>query len=121
MIEGCVQQSTPFRRKELADYLTKAEELSKITLKEPNSSRKPHAVTVAELFAGSMHLSDALAARGFNVMSYDLRFDENHDMSNKVKVGAMLRELLDNKVQYLHFAPPCNSFSMARWPKLRPE
>ena len=80
--------------------------------------RPPH-IRVAEVFSGSGRLSEALRRHGINTAEFDLKMSVAHDMSNYKKVTQLLLEWQNTQVQYLHFAPPCNSFSQARWPKIR--
>ena len=76
-------------------------------------------VCAAEFFAGSARLSSALRAVGVPCASFDLKISTQHDFSNSRKVSSMLQKVRDDNISYAHFAPPCNSFSIARWPKLR--
>lgn len=74
---------------------------------------------MAEVFAGCGALSEAMSARGFPTWSIDYAIGgENHDFSSTPTALALANDL--RKYHYTHFAPPCNTFSMARYPKLRP-
>ena len=75
------------------------------------------AVEAAEVFAGSGRLSAAIRSKGIGCKEYDLKKNPKHDFSNQKKMQNILLELENFK--YVHFAPPCNSFSQARWPKIR--
>jgi hypothetical protein len=73
---------------------------------------------VMEVFAGSGNLSRSFARHGMQVRKVDLSMGEEFDMSDMGKVEDIINSAIDCK--YVHFAPPCNSFSIARYPKIRP-
>ena len=75
--------------------------------------------TVAEVFSGVGALSKACEEFGFKSMQFDLLNNESHDMSKATNMEFIKSVLLTNNVKYCHFAPPCNTFSAARFPKLR--
>ena len=86
----------------------------------PPSQDAVRDLRAAEFFAGSCNLTRALRDVGVACESYDLKLSRAHDFFNTDKVQLMLSEVLNHGITYAHFAPPCNSFSMARFPKLRP-
>ena len=61
-------------------------------------------------------LPQALKDAGIPCEEYDLTISPHHDMSS-IRIATKLMEVRGDR--YAHFAPPCNSFSMARFPKLR--
>ena len=79
----------------------------------------PNRRAAAEFFAGSKRLSQALQGEGITCQDYDLKDDLQHDMSDIRRAQHMLMECQTRGIRYAHFAPPCNSFSVARFPKLR--
>lgn len=77
-----------------------------------------------EVFAGSHHLSDAFSAGGHRVFPMDVKLSIEHDMHGlsgikllKETVAALTLET--GMRPYIHFAPPCSTYSMARFPKIR--
>ena len=62
-------------------------------------------------------LSQALKDAGIPCNEYDLTISPHHDMSSIRIATKLMGEV--RGARYAHFAPPCNSFSMARFPKLR--
>lgn len=71
-----------------------------------------------ECFAGSMNLTSALCEAGLPTAAFDIRIGgETHDFSKRKNVEKMKEELYG--LEYVHMAPPCNTYSTARWPKLR--
>ena len=73
---------------------------------------------MAEVFAGCGALSHAMGHRGFPTWTVDFKIGgEAHDFSNGDTAMKLAKDL--GEFQYIHFAPPCNTFSMARYPKLR--
>ena len=88
-------------------------------MSSPVKAIEPRGIHVAEFFAGSGNLGAALARQGFTVAAFDLKISTSHDFTNCDKVQRMVDGALQKDTKYAHFAPPCNSFSIARWPKLR--
>ena len=73
---------------------------------------------MAEVFAGCGALSHAMSHRGFPTWTVDFKIGgAAHDFSNADTAMKLANDLGD--FNYIHFAPPCNTFSMARYPKLR--
>ena len=73
----------------------------------------------AEVFSGEGALSTEFQRRGFHSLAIDYtRGGILHDISNDEVVESLKNKLL--MYHYVHFAPPCNTFSNARFPKLRP-
>ena len=69
-----------------------------------------------EIFAGSCNLSVALMVAGVATQSYDILIGgAAHDIANRETMN-MLRAL---EPRYVHLAPPCNTYSAARYPKIR--
>ena len=76
-------------------------------------------IVVAEVFSGKGVLADACRAIGMTALDFDLLQSPSHDMSVFGNVAVIKSQLLGNGVDYCHFAPPCNTYSAARFPKLR--
>ena len=73
----------------------------------------------AEVFSGEGALSTEFQRRGFHSLAIDYtRGGILHDISNDEVVESLKNKLL--MYHYVHFAPPCNTFSNARFPKWRP-
>ena len=72
-----------------------------------------------EVFSGSGNLSTALAAQDFHTNSIDLAIDQAHDMSKTQVSDALAQHAERHSTFYTHMAPPCNSYSVARRPRLR--
>jgi len=78
-----------------------------------------------EVFAGSCHLSNAFGRAGHPKYSFDVKIDETHDMGTEVGLDLVRRKIHDlqaaagGKSPYIHFAPPCSTYSAARYPKIR--
>ncbi|CAE7226915.1 unnamed protein product [Symbiodinium microadriaticum] len=106
------------------ESLTDSEVEPEVPARRPSTPKKPKpsgGVCAAEFFAGSARLSSALTAVGVPCESFDLKLSTEHDFSNAGKVRSMLQKVVgsSSSISYAHFAPPCNSYSIARWPKLR--
>ena len=73
-----------------------------------------------EIFAGSCKLSRACRVQGMHVLSIDFNIGgPEHDMTKKdtmLKIKNVLKEL---NIRYVHFATPCNTYSQARYPRVR--
>ncbi|CAE7383616.1 unnamed protein product, partial [Symbiodinium sp. CCMP2456] len=75
---------------------------------------------VAEIFSGSGNLSKALCDVDLPAIEYDLIKSPEHDMYNTLKMEKIRDTVMGApNIQYIHLAPPCNTFSQARWPKIR--
>ncbi len=85
----------------------------------PAKVPSPCRTIVAEVFSGVGVLSKACEELGLTSMQFDLLNNESHDMSKAANMELIKSMLLTNGVKYCHFAPPCNTFSAARFPKLR--
>lgn len=73
---------------------------------------------VLEVFSGCGHLSQEFQKQGFECDMFDIGIDSGlMDLSKKSVVDALLQKVRD--YDYVHFAPPCNTYSNARWPKVR--
>ena len=72
-----------------------------------------------EVFAGSGHLSNALETVGMRSFRFDILLDPSHDMSQKDCVVHILKLAKSLRCQYVYLAPPCNTYSAARYPKIR--
>jgi hypothetical protein len=72
-----------------------------------------------EIFSGSGTLSKALRLHGMSAKQYDLLDDDSYDMSQLKTVDAILRQAMEDQTDYVHLSPPCNTYSNARYPKIR--
>jgi hypothetical protein len=71
-----------------------------------------------EVFSGSGTLSKALRKHNFETEEIDLLRGIHLYMSDPEIVNRLVDTSKSN-MKYAHFAPPCNSYSIARYPKLR--
>ena len=92
-----------------------AEDTSPLTMKVLSKKEK----NVLDLFAGSQGLQKAFSRRGFQVHSYDRKFNAAHDITSMAFFHELLQKISAGYYDYVHAGPPCSSFSQARWPKLR--
>ena len=77
-----------------------------------------------EVFAGSQHLSDAFKAAGRQVFPMDVKISMDHDMRGEGGAELLLAQLRQMTREsglkpYVHFAPPCSTYSQARYPRIR--
>lgn len=77
-----------------------------------------------EVFAGSCHLSQAFAAAGHATFAFDIKLDATHDLHSDQGIKLLMSKVqeLEKKFgvrPYLHWAPPCSTYSQARFPKIR--
>ena len=90
-----------------------------MALTDSESETKDKVITVAEVFSGSGVLSEACRKQGMENLRFDLQLSSEHDMSSESKAMKLQDQVLAANVSYCHFAPPCNTFSSACFPKLR--
>ena len=83
-----------------------------------NGARRPF----IEVFAGSCHLSDAFSKLGYQTFPIDVKISTQHDL----KLGSHFVMDVISKLEaktglkpYIHFAPPCSTYSQARYPRIR--
>ena len=87
---------------------------------DPGNVQDTQTARVAEIFSGSGNLSAALREVGLPTVEYDLNISSEHDIYNPRKMEKIRDTILGApNIQYVHLAPPCNTFSQARWPKIR--
>ena len=67
---------------------------------------------MVEVFSGEGRLGRAFARRGFQVVLWDVRNGDQFDLTRPSNVRALLR--LCRGAHFVHLAPPCSSFSIAR-------
>eukprot|EP00930_Biecheleria_cincta_P005055 TRINITY_DN10597_c0_g1_i2.p1 TRINITY_DN10597_c0_g1~~TRINITY_DN10597_c0_g1_i2.p1 ORF type:complete len:298 (+),score=27.00 TRINITY_DN10597_c0_g1_i2:49-942(+) len=84
---------------------------------KPTESAQP--ADFVEVFAGSGNVSNAVMQRGMHVMTWDLLYGPQHDMSQDVVVRDLTDRAVLSGARYVHSAPPCNTYSSARWPRIR--
>jgi site-specific DNA-cytosine methylase len=63
--------------------------------------------------------AQALHSHGLRCTALDLKYFPTHDILNPDLQQLILHSIESGYVKYLHVAPPCSSFSIARFPKLR--
>ena len=73
---------------------------------------------VMEVFAGTGQLSKAMGKQGCVTEMVDLLHGAECDMSTPAVVEHHVQS--SDTLKYAHFAPPCDTYSVARWPKIRP-
>ena len=76
-------------------------------------------IDVLEVFSGSGNLSHAIRKQHLTTEEVDLEQCSTHDMSSKDFVMSLKQKAVSQKVQYCHLAPPCNTYSQARYPRVR--
>jgi hypothetical protein len=64
-------------------------------------------------------LTTSLLALGLPAVGLDYKLSLVHDMLNPALQGLILALVVSRSLKYVHLGIPCNTFSMARWPKLR--
>ena len=72
-----------------------------------------------EVFSGSGNLSQSLRKMGYNTSEIDLALDPGDDIHNPRMPDLLAAEATATNVVYTHIAPPCNGFTIARFPQLR--
>ena len=79
--------------------------------------RRTGGIRTREVFAGSQHLSQALQAQGCSIQPFDIAIGgQPHDLSITANVDRLKD---DDTEDYSHYAPPCNTYSICRHPKIR--
>ena len=89
-----------------------------------SADKKPPRVDFfVEIFSGSGVLAKCFKRHGFTVMTWDFVDDPAQDMSSLRAVHQLIEGLKPKGNRagptYIHLAPPCNTFSTARFPKVR--
>ena len=72
-----------------------------------------------EIFAGDEGISRSLRGRGLAAKAFDLRQGIAGDLSRRAVVRRIVRLLRSGCCRGVWFAPPCTTFSSARYPPLR--
>ena len=78
-----------------------------------------------EVFAGSQTFTKVWQARGHSVFPVDIKLNPEHDFSVMATVDAVWARVetmtrdCGGKPPVVHLAPPCCTYSCARWPRLR--
>jgi hypothetical protein len=102
------------------DTLSDSDVDSEATLPLPGDGQLTCRRRGAEVFCGSAHLSNALQAVGFVMDKYDLaRGGAEHDLTLDTVVNHLMSRVEQHDWDYVHFAPPCNTYSVARFPRIR--
>lgn len=81
----------------------------------------PPSVNAIEICSGQGNLTRALNDWGFNAVGVDMCLDINHDLLNESFLVSIKNRIASGSVCYVHIAPPCNTYSIARHPKIRCE
>ena len=80
-------------------------------------TRRTGGIGTREVCAGSQHLSQALQAEGCRIQPIDIAIGgQEHDLSIAANVDRLKADDTDD---YNHYAPPCNTYSSCRNPKIR--
>jgi hypothetical protein len=88
--------------------------------KPPDPAKATGSLCTGEVFSGSRNLSKSLARQGVaDARTFDILDNPGHDISSPANANGITQELLDAKCGYTHFAIPCNTYSVARFPRLR--
>jgi hypothetical protein len=82
---------------------------------EPQGMKAPMCI---EMFAGCKELTKSLTKLGLTTKAFEIEDGDEFNILNKATF-AQLRNWLMSGTRYIHFGPPCKTFSMARWPKVR--
>ncbi len=72
-----------------------------------------------EVFSGSGRLTGELHARGWQAHALDIVHGAAEDFSRREVRRMLLRKIWAREVAYVHLAPPCSTFSIARTPPIR--
>ena len=76
-------------------------------------------VRALEVCSGESKLTSELCRRGVQAQGLDVRISLSHDVLLP-QLGAEIRAgIVRGDIRYVHIAVPCNTFSPARYPKLR--
>ena len=78
-----------------------------------------NAKTFLEVFSGTGALSRAIGYHGFTTLTLDIENGDGEDMASADTLQRVKELVCDGNMGYCHVAPPCNTFSTARLPKLR--
>ena len=78
-----------------------------------------NAKTFLEVFSGTGALSWAIGHHGFTTLTLDIENGDGEDMASADTLQRVKELVCDGNMGYCHVAPPCNTFSTARLPKLR--
>ena len=83
-----------------------------------NGARRPF----IEVFAGSCHLSQAFSKLGYQTFPIDVKINAQHDLGsgNNIVMDVVCKLEAETGLKpYIHFAPPCSTYSQARYPRIR--
>ena len=65
-------------------------------------------------------MTEACLRVGIHMLAIEIdTYQSAHYMTNPRTVDDLMEAVGRHDIKYAHFATPCNSFSIARWPKLR--
>ena len=81
-------------------------------------SLPPSPPTAIELFSGSKHLTSALHMCGINAVGFDIIDDTEFDILNPA-FYTRVEHYMHSGTRYVHFGPPCRTFSQARYLRVR--
>lgn len=81
--------------------------------------RTRQSLKALEVFSGQGSLSQALVQQGVPVEQVELLHGPENDMSNPNVLHRLVVRARRCEWNYVHLAPPCNTYSVARYPRLR--
>jgi hypothetical protein len=85
-----------------------------------NNSTEAAGYHALEVFAGSKNLSLALVEHGIATDTVELKDGSAaNDFTLPSTVASVISKIRGGRYDYVHLAPPCNTFSRARFPPLR--
>ena len=76
-------------------------------------------VHAVEVCCGESMLTSELCKRGIPTQGLDVRISPSHDVLRPQLDAEIRAGILRGDIRYMHVAVPCNTFSPARYPKLR--
>jgi hypothetical protein len=71
-----------------------------------------------EMFAGSKRFTQAMLELDMDVVAFEIMDDPTEDILDSGTFDK-LSTWLRSGTKFIHFGPPCKTFSIARWPKIR--
>ena len=66
-------------------------------------------------------LLEEIMKQGFHILPVDITKSASHDLSQVIVKDYIINMIRKKTFACVHAAPPCNTYSCARWPKLRIE
>ena len=78
-----------------------------------------HIPVFVEIFSGVGRLTSAVQNVGVPGEAFDILDDPSFDMTDEGFLDKIQSYIRSGRLKYIHFGMPCETFSPARWPKLR--